>query len=231
MPARASYRLHIAPGSASASGGALARDYGSDLLPLKSPFSCSRATLFLAPPDSGGFQALPGPFPPRQTLSLSLPLCGGIFWWVCPPESVSACWLAVATPTSMQSGHCVSSAGRNFPRILTRPGNSFSLSPAANLQVRSSVRVRPRPGRFVSFAPLRHRCRRFHREPGAPTAPGLSPVVTPESSQRFLRSSTGSRRCSSEDDLFSLKELSRGSQRPVEVSIKKTPKFLFFNGL
>jgi len=146
--ANRSHHFRLTPRTAPACGGALARDDGSDLLSLKLLFFCSRATAFSRPPAFRRLTKLcQARFPPRRPRLLSFPPCDrGIFRRGCPAKARSPCWFAVATPTLTGSGHCVSSAGRNIPQILTRLGSSFSLPPAAEFPVRMPHRCDPARG-------------------------------------------------------------------------------------
>jgi hypothetical protein len=152
---KSSPHLRHVPGSAPAFGGALARDDGSDLLSLKLRFFHRRATPFSIPPVFRSFcQLCQAGFPPRRARPFAFPPSnGGIFRRGCPAEARSPCWFAVATRTFSSSGHCVSSAARNTPRILTRPSSGFSSPLAAASPIRIAAPVRPGAGGSVSCAP------------------------------------------------------------------------------
>lgn len=134
----------------------MARDDGSDLLSLKLRFFHRRATPFSLPPVLRSFcQLCQAGFPPRRARPFAFPPSNGrIFRRGCPAKARSPCWFAVATRTFSWSGHCVSSAARNFPRILTRPSSGFSSPLAAASPIRSATPVRPGAGGSVSYAPL-----------------------------------------------------------------------------
>lgn len=153
---KSSPHLRLVPGTAPAFGGALARDDGSDLLSLKLLFFRRRATAFSRPPVFRRLcQLCQAGFPPRLAHPFAyLPSNGGIFRRGCPAEARSSCWFAVATRTLSRSGHCVSSAERNSPRILTRPSSGFSSPLAAASPIRIAAPVRPGAGGSVSCAPL-----------------------------------------------------------------------------
>jgi len=152
---KSSPHLRHVPGSAPACGGALARDDGSDLLSLRLRFFYRRATPFSIPPVLRRLcQLCQAGFPPRRAHPFAFPPCnGGIFRRGCPAKARAPCWFAVATRTFSSSGHCVSSAARNFPRILTRPSSGFSSPLAAASPIRIAAPVRPGTGGSVSSAP------------------------------------------------------------------------------
>jgi hypothetical protein len=153
---KSSPHLRLVPGSAPAFGGALARDDGSDLLSLKLLFFCRRATAFSRPPVFRRLcQLCPVGFPPRRAHPFAFPPSNGeIFRRGCPAGARAPCWFAVATRTFSWSGHCVSTAERNPPRILTRPSSGFSSPLAAASPIRIAAPVRPGAGGSVSHAPL-----------------------------------------------------------------------------
>lgn len=176
--ANRSHHFRLVPRTAPACDGALARDDGSSLLSLKLHFICSRATTFSIPPVFRRLTKLcQACFPPRRPRLLSLPPCDrGIFQRGCPAKARPPCWFAVATPTLTGSGHCVSSAGRNFPRILTRPAAVSDCHPPRNFLFACRAGA-TRCGGIRELCPAIGIVSGVsRREPGAPTAPGHSPV-------------------------------------------------------
>jgi hypothetical protein len=131
-PAKALASRPFTTGSAPPCERALAPCYGSDLLSLKSCFLCSRATPFLMPPESGGFRTLPGSFPPRRSVASNFRepfACFHCESGNLPARLARRVLLAVLVHSNdcspFRSGHCVSFAGRNSPRILTSSARGF----------------------------------------------------------------------------------------------------------
>lgn len=230
---KSSPHLRLVPGSAPAFGGALARDDGSDLLSLKLLFFRRRATAFSRPPVFRRLcQLCQAGFPPRRAHPFAFPPSNGeIFRRGCPAGARAPCWFAVATRTFSWSGHCVSSAERNSPRILTRPSSGFSSPLAAASPIRIAAPVRPGAGGSVSHAPL---------------APPLPATLTgsqahqphpafhrfdPESSRGFSPNSLGLRSARSSVRPWFCQRTRKESQEDPDPSIVFLHKILMVNCL
>lgn len=176
---KSSHHLRYFPGSAPAFGGALARDDGSDLLSLKLHSFCSRATAFSRPPALRRLTKLcQACFPPRLPHLLSFSPCnGGIFRRFSSAKARLPCWFAVATPTLTLVRSLRFLRGAKLPADSHSARQQFLIATCRGISCSHFRSGATRPGEIREPCPDRSAVSSIpRREPGAPTAPGLSPV-------------------------------------------------------
>jgi len=115
----------VSPGTATAVGSALARNHGSDLLPLRLPFAHKSAVSFVTSPTfrkvfTGLAQASCPPRFERSFCPAFRRLSFGRSSFRRPPESLAPCWRTVATVYPL--GNCDSPGLETRPDYLTRLG-------------------------------------------------------------------------------------------------------------